>query len=458
MNLRYLQPEQVARGKACNDAETLSFSYYREIFAGDTTDETQIIHKVSPGETLNSIAQKYFPLTESLTIDELIRRIKTINGITGSLIHPNQPLHIPIIQSSPLKTRSIVRQRDFEARGIYANRFSVATEKRKRLLDRLIASGGNTVILDVKDMGGRLCYPSKVALSNEIGATANPIIRDPVKLISYFHKRGLHVGVRLVLFYDPLLAEKRPELALRSIATGKPLRENGEVVWVDPGLEAVQRYNLDIARELAEMGADEIQFDYMRYPTLESHNDTVYNPGSPGSLRQNIITEFLAQAREELSPYGVLLSIDVFGVIAWGSPEDVYATGQRIEDLAKYCDVISPMIYPSHFYGPFDGVGKPVTEPFTMVSETCRKFSSILKESKVTLRPWIQAFPYRAKEFGEGFILEQLRGLAHSEARGWLLWSAGNYYDYAWKALLLWNDMTQSDKVVRTERESSRIK
>jgi hypothetical protein len=319
----------------------------------------------------------------------------------------------------------------------------------KKLIAELAAVGGNTVILDGKGMSGKLSYPSRVDLAEEIQANAEPVTRDLAKLIHYLHKRGIHVGVRQVLFYDELLAEQKPELALRDGVTGHPLMENGRRAWVDPSNPVVQEYNLGIARELAEMGVDEIQFDYIRFPTKEN-----VEYGESGFYRQEvprhkIITDFLAQARKELAAHQILLSIDVFGIIAWGRSKDVEMTGQKIEDLATHCDVISPMIYPSHFHNPFRGIVDPSERPYLLVLETCKRFSRLLKNSQVTLRPWIQAFPLGTNNFDEEYIFEQLRALDQSKVRGWLLWSAGNKYDVAWKALAEWNDDSFGEKRLR---------
>jgi len=411
-----------------------------EIFPKDTKKDIDFFHRVLRGESLGRIARQYLPLTEALSVDYLIEKIKELNGIQGSLIRPNQRLLIPLVRSTPVAAKSVPKQIDFEARGIYVNRFSMGCRKMRRLLDRLITFGGNTVILDAKDMSGRLFYPSKVPLAKEIGAISGPTIGNPAKLFHYLHKMGLHVGVRLVLFYDPLLATNRPELALRSIRSGDPCIEKGEVAWVDPSQSAVQRYNLDIAKELAEMGVDEIQFDYLRFPTIECTRETTYGLEEREIPKHQIITDFLARAHKELAPYKILLSIDVFGIIAWGRSEDTQIIGQKIEDLVQHCDVICPMIYPSHFYGPFQDMANPGAQPFLVVSETCRRFSSFLKDSEVTLRPWVQAFPFGTKSFNEKYIHEELRALAQSKARGWLFWSAGNAYDHAWKALALWNN------------------
>jgi hypothetical protein len=418
------------------------------ILAKDIQKDTNIVHWVSPGESLHKIARRYLPLTEELTVSDLIEKIKLLSGIQGSLIRPQQKLVIPLVRSVPAAAKTVPKQINFEARGIYVNRYSLACQKVKRLVEKLIASGGNTVIIDGKDVSGNLSYPSKVNLASEIGASGRPVTRDLAKLINYLHKKDIHVAVRLVLFYDPILAEKRPELALRSMTTGDPLMDNGKVAWVNPAQPAVQDYNLAVAKELAEMGVDEIQFDYIRYPTTSDLQQDESILGEQSIPRHEVITGFLARARKELAPYKVLLSIDVFGIAAWGRWEDIQMTGQRIEDLARYCDVISPMIYPSHFNGPFQGIADPGDEPYLLVSETSRRFFSFLKDSSVTVRPWIQAFPLGAESFGEDYIVEQLRALNESPARGWLLWSAGNSYDVAWKALMQWNDTVFKGKTL----------
>ena len=408
--------------------------------AKNMENSEDLIHCVSPGESLNRIARQYIHLTDAITTGELIEQIKALNGIQSSLIRPDQRLLIPLSRSTPVKAEIVPKQPGFEAKGIYINRYSMACNKMRRLLDTLIACGGNTVILDGKDMTGKLSYPSRIGLVKEIGADKGAVINNPAKLFQYLHERGLHVSVRLVLFYDPFLANRRPELALRAEDNGNDKTELHKGLWVDPAHPAVQDYNLSIAKELAQMGVDEIQFDYIRYPTGASFQDSRDNLDENSVPRDRIISDFLARAYEELAPHKVLLSIDVFGIVAWGRRKDISITGQRIEELAKHCDVVSPMIYPSHFTSPFQGITDPGKEPFLMVSKTCQLFSSFLNGSRATLRPWIQAFPLGAGYFTEDYILEELRALDQSDSIGWMLWSAGNAYDVAWRALEQWKE------------------
>jgi hypothetical protein len=246
------------------------------------------------------------------------------------LIHPDQRLKIPLSRSAPVEVANVPKSVRFEAKGIYVNRYSAGCRKFTQLIDHLLEAGGNTIILDAKDMSGKLAYPSRVSLARQIGASTDPVIEDPAKLLYYLRKKGLHITARIVLFYDPLLAAKKPEFALRNALTGDPLLEHGKIAWVDPSAAAVQNYNLDIAKELAQMGVDEIQFDYIRFPTMETNPSLASSNSGRQIPRHQIITEFLAKARKELAPTKVLLSIDVFAITAWVRPQDLQMTGQKI--------------------------------------------------------------------------------------------------------------------------------
>ena len=408
--------------------------------AMDPFTNSQSFHTVSSGETLTRIARQYFPLTEALNVQELVEDIRQLNGLQGSFIRPDQRLMIPLVRSAPVQVSNVPKSAFFEAKGIYVNRYSASCKKIIQLADQLAAAGGNTVILDAKDMSGKLAYPSKVPFAREIGASHDPVIEDPIKLLHHLRRKGLHIVARVVLFYDPLLAAQKPEFVLRSSLNGGPLMEHGKAAWVDPSVSAVQNYNLEIAKELAAMGVDEIQFDYIRFPTMEATPSPAAGSLDPRIPRHQIITNFLAKAQRELASYQVLLSIDVFPIMAWLRPRDLQMTGQKIEDLAHHCDVLSPMIYPSHFFGSFQGVPHPGDHPFLFVSETCQRFSKYVEGTDVTLRPWIQGFPLGTRNYDDQYILEELRALTQSKSIGWLFWSAGNSYDDVWKALGRWNE------------------
>ena len=127
------------------------FFFPQEIFAKDDQKDTGRIHLVMPGDSLHKIARRYFSLTEAVTIGDLINEIKEINGIEGTIIRPKQRLRIPLSRTTPVEARTIPKDKDFESRGIYINRYSMGSQKLRRLVDDVLSPSGNTVILDGKE-------------------------------------------------------------------------------------------------------------------------------------------------------------------------------------------------------------------------------------------------------------------------------------------------------------------
>jgi len=147
-----------------------------------------------------------------------------------------------------------------------------------------------------------------------------------------------------------------------------------------------------------------------------------------------VIADFLKRAYAELHPKGVLLSLDVFGVMAWQRPVDLSHTGQDIVQMAKYCDVLSPMIYPSHFFG-MDGYEHPGDAPEHFIGESMDRFKLITKDSNAVIRPWLQAFRWRTKTYSPEYIETQVRVSKEKGGVGFLFWNAGNDYSKPYAAM-----------------------
>ena len=150
--------------------------------------------------------------------------------------------------------------------------------------------------------------------------------------------------------------------------------------------------------------------------------------------RSDVITGFLKKAYAELHPTGVLLSLDVFGVMAWQRPVDLSHTGQDIVGMAKYCDVLSPMIYPSHFFG-MDGIAHPGDAPEHFIGESMERFELITKGSGVVIRPWLQAFHWRTKTYSPEYIKVQVATAKEKGGIGFLFWNAANDYSKPYVAM-----------------------
>ena len=129
------------------------------------------------------------------------------------------------------------------------------------------------------------------------------------------------------------------------------------------------------------------------------------------------------------------LSIDIFGVVAWGKEVDIRKTGQRIELLSRFCDCISPMLYPSHFNRNFDGHGNPADRPYYFIYQGNKKVIERLKRKGVVIRPWLQAFGWKVSRYNADYIIRQMKASHESGGRGFLFWNASNSYSTVYEAL-----------------------
>ena len=174
---------------------------------------------------------------------------------------------------------------------------------------------------------------------------------------------------------------------------------------------------------------DEIQFDYVRFPAEGDQADArfAFMTQHPQWKRADVLADFLDRVYGELHPTGVLVSLDVFGVMAWQRSVDLAHTGQDIVRMAKLCDVLSPMIYPSHFFG-MDGYAKPGDAPEHFISESMKRFIAVTKGSDVVLRPWLQAFAWRTKTYSPQYIETQVLAAKNNGGIGFLFWNARNDY------------------------------
>ncbi|MGB9106631.1 MAG: putative glycoside hydrolase, partial [Terriglobales bacterium] len=228
-------------------------------------------------------------------------------------------------------------------------------------------------------------------------------------------------------------------------------RENGKLVWTDPSKPEVQQFNIALARQAALDGVDEVQFDYVRFPAEGDQKDTSFYfdshplhrpakgpdgkeiPAQP-TTRSEVIADFLSKAYAELHPMKVLFSLDVFGVMAWQRPIDLSHTGQDITQMAKYCDVLSPMIYPSHFFG-MDGYKVPGDAPEHFISESMERFKKVTAGSGVVLRPWLQAFGWKTPSYSPQYVETQVKVAKENGGIGFLFWNARNDYSKPFTAM-----------------------
>jgi hypothetical protein len=504
------------------------------------------IYTAKRGESIPTLAHRYLNQTSYLTSSELAEAIRQVNGKSNgdhkaNILKANENVVIPGILPAPIVEKTIPVAKDFEVRAIYLTGIMAASDHGLRIIRHWREVGGNAIVFDIKDSDGSVTIPFEHPLLGK----HQVYIHDVPKFIRFVHQQNMHAIARVAIFRDERLVKEHPELAVQSKKTKQAWRENGKLVWTDPSQPKVQDYDIALAKYVAQLGADEIQFDYVRFPAEGDQKDASFafqaesassaqgssepsatepgpcgdgrlgrpheakQGGTPtavessdsvcttpaananseaapkgrknvtqgasrgigaedravpearqkkpgrsvaaakptalrGRQRSDVITAFLKKAYAEIHPTGALLSLDVFGVMAWQRPVDLSHTGQDIVGMAKYCDVLSPMIYPSHFFG-MDNIAHPGDAPEHFIGESMDRFELITrvtgekvsgeKSSGVVIRPWLQAFHWRTKTYSPEYIKVQVATAREKGGIGFLFWNAANDYSKPFTAM-----------------------
>jgi hypothetical protein len=384
------------------------------------------VYQAQRGDSLPSVARKYLRKTKYLTSAELADAIRAANpNRKGVFLKAGESLIIPGILEAPIVEKSVPVARDFEVRAIYLTGVMAGSEHGLRIIRHWREVGGNSVVFDVKDSDGIV----NIAFDHPLAAGQKHYIPDLPKFVHFLHSENMHAIARIAIFRDEHLVKTHPELAVKSLRTGQPWRENGKLVWTDPSNPKVQEYDIALAKFVAQSGVDEVQFDYVRFPAEGDQKDAgfTFQKEHPKWQRSEVIADFLKHAYAEIHPTGALFSLDVFGVMAWQRPVDLAHTGQDIVAMAKHCDVLSPMIYPSHFFG-MDGYARPGDAPEHFIGESMDRFKLITKDSNVVIRPWLQAFAWRTKTYSPEYVKVQIEVAKNKGGIGFLFWNANNNY------------------------------
>ncbi len=311
-------------------------------------------------------------------------------------------------------------QQAANAKGVHVT-FSYASsqERWQNIISLVENTQLNAIQLDVKDESGRMGYASNVELAKEIGADNDYLpIRE---MLADLRDRGIYSVARIVVSRDPVLAQKKPEYMVKS-QNGTPL---GGGVWVNPRSKDVWKYNVDLAKEAYELGFDEVQFDYIRFPEGKAAWSANYGQEDVRP-KVEVITDFFRYAREEIG-WDKRLSAAVFGFI--GYAQDDLKIGQRPERMGPYLDYMSPMVYPSHYSPGNYGYSNPNANPYGIVDKSLADFERLLQPTGCLIRPWLQAFTLGPPRYGREEIRAQIEASEKHSINTWLLWNPGVYYN-----------------------------
>jgi hypothetical protein len=317
-------------------------------------------------------------------------------------------------------------------RGVYATAHSAGGARLNELVELLNETELNALVIDVKDDWGYVTYESELPIVGELG-TGKKII-DMTKLMPVLEENDIYPIARIVVFKDTILANGKPEWSFTR-ADGTVWKNGRGESFVNPYVKEVWDYNIDVAKEAARLGFKEIQFDYVRFPEgFEKRADELVYERTEDA-RTKVIADFVAYAREQLNPLGVRVSVDIFGYAA--SVPAAEGIGQDFVEISRHVDVISPMVYPSHYSTGWFGSKVPDANPYVTINgamaDTHEKLQPLEQSGeKPIIRPWIQDFtatwvPGHIK-YGKHEVEEQIRALTDNGIREFLLWNASNKY------------------------------
>jgi hypothetical protein len=398
-----------------------------------TTDgggAVRVVHTVSAGDTALTVARAYLDLTSVYRAKDLAAEItKRVGGELAA----GASVEIPHVLEAPYGTPEESRMRwpaDRVMKGVFISGLFAGIYW-PETLEKLATHGLNAVVLDAKDYMGTVNYPTKVRLAVELEAAKNPPIADYARAIRFAHARGIRVIARIPCFHDPWAAKRAPAISVLAVS-GHPF----EMGWLDPANPDAQSYLVDLVDEVIALGADEVQLDYVRFPVYSLGIKYAALPPADGH-RSQAIKAFVRRVHDVTHAHDVPLSLDLFGVTATGIPSDIEALGQNIGVIGGEAEVLSPMLYPSHYAPGFLGFATPGDHPEIVGLGTKASIDKLAAAtiSDTLVRPWLQASAYKTPTYGPKYIEDEIRSAEAAGAIGWLFWDPDNDYWPVWRAL-----------------------
>jgi hypothetical protein len=317
----------------------------------------------------------------------------------------------------------------FTPKALYLSFFGIGDRSLRESAIKLIQQTElNTLAIDVKGDRGMIPYKSSIPLAAEVGAQRTITVKEMAPLMKSLKAKGIYTIARIVVFKDNLLAQARPDWAVKTPG-GEIWHDRENLAWVDPFNKQVWDHNINIAVEAAQYGFDEIQFDYVRFPDASGLQFSMPNTEEN---RVKAVSGFLTEARRRLIPYNVFLSADIFGYVCWNLNDT--KIGQRLEDLVAHLDYICPMLYPSGFQYGIPGYRNPVANPYEIVYLSLKRARERTNLPSHRFRPWLQAFrdyAFDRRYFNDREIMDEVKAAEGFGSHGWMLWNPRNAYSSA---------------------------
>ena len=339
------------------------------------------------------------------------RDIKDSASSETIISEPQKPKHI--------KTPDAVR-------AIYMTSWVAGTKEwRAELVEFVKKSELNSIVIDVKDYTGRVSFDTENPAIKEMGSEEIRV-KDMKDFIETLHDAGIYAIARITVFQDPFYSKKHLEIAVQK-KNGAIWKDKKGLSYSDPGAKEFWDYTIEVAKASERAGFDELNFDYIRFPSDGNMKDIAF-PISKNKNKVEVLTEFFKYLSEELKETGVPISADVFGMTT--TNYDDLNIGQVLENIAPYFDYVAPMVYPSHYPPTFQGFKNPAAHPYEVVRYSMSKAVERLSAPTSTpskLRPWLQDFDLGAT-YDKTKVRAQIQAVYDSGLTSWMSWDAGNKY------------------------------
>lgn len=320
-----------------------------------------------------------------------------------------------------------------EVRGIYWTAVTAGDASKRRALTTYMTDRGlNAVVIDVKMDNGALAFIPQDETLVPYAMDAPPI-RDVRAVMDELGEKNIYRIARIAIMRDSVFASAHAKIAVQRTGGGL-WRDKTGVAWLDPAAPEVAEYAIALGREALATGFDELQYDYVRFPS-DGVLSTIRYPLSQNADKAVVMRAFF-DALNVLRDEGAIVSYDVFGMTFWSSSH--FGIGQRLEDVYPNANFVSPMVYPSHYPDGFRGFGNPALYPYEIVKQSLDKGAEMLEadhfisptSSRQKFRPWLQDFDIGAV-YTAARIEAQIKAARDAGASGWMLWNARNVYEPA---------------------------
>lgn len=335
-------------------------------------------------------------------------------------------------------------------KALYVSSWVAATPK---LFDQVIKlideTEANAVVLDIKDATGRISFLVDDPIIKDTGSPENRI-KDIKPLLEKLHAKNIYIIGRISTFQDPYLAKVRPEWALKKLSDGGVWKDRKGLAFLDPANESVIEYMIALGKAAYDVGFDEINYDYIRYPSDGNVKDIDYQLDS-GETRTDNIAQFAERVNKELKQYpGLMLSADLFGLTTTEKTD--MGIGQVFERMLPHFDFIAPMIYPSHYNNGEYGIKNPSEQPYETIMKALAGAKKKVTEMATTtsysasgtaitsvdtelagdlykkVRPWLQDFSIRGTTYDAAKVRAQIQATYDSGLTSWMMWDPSNKY------------------------------